>query len=48
MMRKSLAFAVLGLALAAGSAWAGAPAKGSIDVDVLSATSVASSSGVPT
>lgn len=40
-MRKGLAFAVLGLALAAGSAWAGAPAKGSIDVDVLSATSVA-------
>jgi hypothetical protein len=41
MLRKSLAFSVLGLVLAAGSAWAGAPARGSIDVDVLSATSVA-------
>ncbi len=41
MLRKGLAFSILGLALATGSAWAAAPAKGSIDVDVLSATSVA-------
>lgn len=41
MLRKNVALSILGLALATASAWAAAPAKGSIDVDVLSATSLA-------